>query len=53
MYAGLPTMPEHARPTLRLVGKSIQPDPNEISINPRARSARLRIAERLTQGIAA
>jgi 16S rRNA (cytosine1402-N4)-methyltransferase len=53
MYAGLPTMPEHARPTLKLVGKSIQADPNEISTNPRARSARLRVAERTTQGIAA
>jgi 16S rRNA (cytosine1402-N4)-methyltransferase len=53
MYAGLPDMPAHARPKLKLVGKSIQPDPNEISSNPRARSARLRVAERLDQGIAA
>jgi 16S rRNA C1402 N4-methylase RsmH len=35
------------------VGKSIQPDANEISLNPRARSARLRVAERLDQGEAA
>jgi len=53
MYAGLPTMPAHARPKLKLVGKSIQADPNETSLNPRARSARLRVAERLDQGIAA
>jgi 16S rRNA (cytosine1402-N4)-methyltransferase len=53
MYAGLPEMPAHARPTLRLVGKSIEPDADETSANPRARSARLRVAERLDQGIAA
>ncbi len=53
MYAGLPDMPAHARPKLRLVGKSIEADANETSRNPRARSARLRVAERLEQGIAA
>ena len=53
MYAGLPDMPAHARPKLRLVGKAVQADENEISANPRARSARLRIAERLDQGVAA
>jgi 16S rRNA (cytosine1402-N4)-methyltransferase len=46
MYAGLPDMPAHARPKLKIVGKSIKPDANEISANPRARSARLRVAER-------
>jgi 16S rRNA (cytosine1402-N4)-methyltransferase len=53
MYAGLPDMPLHARPKLKLVGKAVQADPNEISTNPRARSARLRVAERTTQGVAA
>ena len=53
MYAGLPDIPPHARPTLRLVGKSVEPDASEIASNPRARSARLRVAERLPQGIAA
>ncbi|GAC1671011.1 MAG: 16S rRNA (cytosine(1402)-N(4))-methyltransferase RsmH [Steroidobacteraceae bacterium] len=48
MYAGLPDMPAHARPMLKVVGKSIKPDANEISANPRARSARLRVAERTT-----
>jgi 16S rRNA (cytosine1402-N4)-methyltransferase len=53
MYAGLPNIPEHARPKLKLVGKSIEPDANESSRNPRARSARLRVAVRLDQGVAA
>ena len=53
MYAGLPDMPVHARPKLKLVGKAIQADANEISRNPRSRSARLRVAERTTEGIAA
>jgi 16S rRNA (cytosine1402-N4)-methyltransferase len=53
MYAGLPNMPAHARPKLKLVGRSVQADADESAANPRARSARLRVAERLTQGIAA
>jgi 16S rRNA (cytosine1402-N4)-methyltransferase len=53
MYAGLPGVPPRARPKLKLVGKSIQADDDEIARNPRARSARLRVAERLDQGIAA
>jgi 16S rRNA (cytosine1402-N4)-methyltransferase len=53
MYAGLPNIPAHARPKLALVGKSIEADANESSRNPRARSARLRVAVRLDQGIAA
>jgi 16S rRNA (cytosine1402-N4)-methyltransferase len=53
MYAGLPHVPEHARPKLRLVGKAVQPDADEAARNPRARSARLRVAEMLEQGIAA
>jgi 16S rRNA (cytosine1402-N4)-methyltransferase len=53
MYAGLPDMPAHARPKLALVGKSIEPDANESSRNPRSRSARLRVAVRLDPGIAA
>ena len=53
MYAGLPDIPVHARPKLALVGKSIEPDANESSRNPRSRSARLRVAVRLDQGAAA
>lgn len=51
-YAGLPEMPPEARPRLRAVGKLIRPSQTEESQNPRARSARLRIAERLTQAVA-
>ena len=53
MYAGLPHIPAHARPKLALVGKSIEPDADESSRNPRSRSARLRVAVRLEEGIAA
>ena len=53
MYAGLPDIPVHARPKLALVGKSIEPDANESSRNPRSRSARLRVAVRLDKGVAA
>jgi 16S rRNA (cytosine1402-N4)-methyltransferase len=53
VYAGLPYVPAHARPTLKLVGKSIQADAAETARNPRARSARLRVAERLSEGLAA
>jgi 16S rRNA (cytosine1402-N4)-methyltransferase len=52
MYAGLPNVPAHARPKLRLVGRSIEPSPRETAQNSRARSARLRVAERLCEGAA-
>jgi 16S rRNA (cytosine1402-N4)-methyltransferase len=45
-YAGLPNIPPHARPRLTLVGKLVRPGAEETERNPRARSARLRIAER-------
>jgi 16S rRNA (cytosine1402-N4)-methyltransferase len=47
VYAGLPNIPPHARPRLALVGKLVRPDESEIERNPRSRSARLRVAERL------
>jgi len=53
MYAGLPHIPPHARPKLRLVGKQVSPEDSESHRNQRARSARLRIAERLEQELAA
>jgi 16S rRNA C1402 N4-methylase RsmH len=36
-----------------LVGKLVQADAEESARNPRARSARLRVAERLSEGLAA
>jgi len=46
-YAGLPSIPPFARPTLKLVGRLIRPTADEIARNPRARSARMRVAEKL------
>ena len=46
-YRGMPNIPEEFRPKLRLVGKAITATAEEIAANVRARSARLRIAERL------
>ncbi len=46
-YAGLPDIPPFARPTLRLCGRLIRPTPAELARNPRSRSARLRVAEKL------
>jgi 16S rRNA (cytosine1402-N4)-methyltransferase len=52
-YAGLPNIPAHARPRLALVGKLVRPTASEVERNPRARSARLRVAERASLGQAA
>lgn len=46
-YRGMPDVPAEFRPKLKLVGKAIAATPEEIADNVRARSARLRIAERL------
>ncbi len=43
----LPVLPAHYRPTLKPVGKPVRPSRHEIEDNPRARSAVLRVAERL------
>jgi len=36
---------------LRLVGKAVRPRENEVTINPRARSAVMRVAERIKPGV--
>jgi len=50
VYAGLPDMPAAARPRLKAIGRLIRPGDAELESNPRSRSARLRIAERLAEG---
>ena len=47
VYAGLPNVPAHARPRLKLVGGAVMPTEAEVERNPRARSAVLRVAERI------
>lgn len=46
-YRGMPSVPIEFQPRMRLVGKVITASPAEIAVNVRARSARLRVAERL------
>jgi 16S rRNA C1402 N4-methylase RsmH len=43
----MPNVPAEHRPKLALIGKAIAATAEEIDANIRARSARLRIAERL------
>ena len=47
VWRGLPDMPAHARASLRLVGRARRAGDAELGDNPRARSAVLRVAERL------
>jgi 16S rRNA (cytosine1402-N4)-methyltransferase len=47
VYAGLPNVPPHARPRLKRVGSAVAAGEAEVAANPRARSAVLRIAERV------
>jgi 16S rRNA (cytosine1402-N4)-methyltransferase len=49
-YAGLPDIPLAARARLRPVGKLVRPSEQEVAQNPRSRSARLRVAEKLPAG---
>jgi len=46
-YRGLPDVPAALRPALKLVGGAVTASEEEIAANTRARSARLRIAERI------
>ena len=47
IYAELPNVPPHARPRLKLIGGAVMPSDEEVARNPRARSAVLRVAERV------
>jgi 16S rRNA (cytosine1402-N4)-methyltransferase len=47
VYAGLPNVPVHARSRLKRVGSAVMAGEAEVRANPRARSAVLRVAERL------
>jgi 16S rRNA (cytosine1402-N4)-methyltransferase len=44
---GLPVTEDQMRRRLKLLGKAQKPSPNEISINPRCRSAVMRVAEKI------
>jgi 16S rRNA (cytosine1402-N4)-methyltransferase len=46
-WAGLPSVPAAARPRLKPVGRAAFADETEVARNPRARSAVMRVAERL------
>jgi len=48
-WAGLPEVPAAARPRLKLVGRATFADEAEVARNPRARSAVMRVAERLPE----
>lgn len=47
VYAGLPDIPPHARARLARIGKPVHPSEEEVARNPRARSAIMRVAERI------
>ena len=46
-YRGMPEVPAEHRPKLAIIGKAISATAEEVAANVRARSARLRVAERL------
>ena len=46
-WRGLPEIPEEHQPPFKLIGKMISATDEEIEVNVRSRSARLRVAERL------
>jgi len=45
--ASLPVIPESVRPRLKLIGRKARPHESEVGANPRARSALLRVAEKI------
>jgi len=51
VYAGLPTVPPEAQPRMAKIGRLVRPSAEESAANPRARSARLRVAEKLEAAV--
>jgi 16S rRNA (cytosine1402-N4)-methyltransferase len=47
VFAGLPVIPEAARPRLKRIGSKVRATQEELAANPRARSSVLRIAEKV------
>jgi 16S rRNA (cytosine1402-N4)-methyltransferase len=47
VFAGLPHIPEHARAKLVRIGRAVHPTEEEVSRNPRARSAIMRVAQKV------
>ncbi|MFZ5560631.1 MAG: 16S rRNA (cytosine(1402)-N(4))-methyltransferase RsmH [Pseudomonadota bacterium] len=47
--AGLPVTVDMLKPRLKIVGKAIEASAAEVAANPRARSARLRVAQKLAE----
>lgn len=48
MPKGVPLVAQEVQGRLRVLGKPVRPGPDEVSANPRARSAIMRVAERLS-----
>jgi len=46
---GLPVTIDMLHPRLKIIGKAIDPSAAEVAANPRARSARLRVAEKIAE----
>lgn len=46
---GLPITVDMLKPRLKIIGKAIDPSAEEVSANPRSRSARLRVAEKIAE----
>ncbi|MDQ8036596.1 MAG: 16S rRNA (cytosine(1402)-N(4))-methyltransferase RsmH [Pedobacter sp.] len=46
---GLPVTVDMLKPRLKIIGKAIDPSDAEVAANPRARSARLRVAEKIAE----
>lgn len=44
----LPVMSSQLSPTLKAIGKAVKANPRELAVNPRARSAVLRVAEKIS-----